>query len=544
MKNSLLRRRVTILAAAATLILIGWLARWFTIPTEGTAQIIYASAMILAAIIAGAGIARRAVQDIAARRLGIETLVTIAVSGALIIGEYWEAAAVTFLFVFGAALEAATLNRTRDAVGKLLDLTPNTATVIRAGAQVEVDAYDVEPGEEVLVKAGGRIPVDGDVIAGYATVDDSSITGESAPAEKTQGTKVFAGTTLASTATTTSTLLRIRATGIGDDTTLARIIERVEEAQESKAPAQRTMEKFASRYTPAVVILALIAFVFTRNIETALTLLVIACPGALVISMPVTFVAGIGRAAQRGILVKGGQYLESAAKIDTVAFDKTGTLTRGRPELAHLVALSSDMTELEVLQWAAIAETGSEHPLAVPILSAARARNLDLPAHADSVQTHPGLGITAHWQGREITVGNPKFLQPTMNALPAAARSDVDALITQHTTAGRTTVLVALDGALIGLLAIADSPRPTSRPAIAALRRLGVSGIVMLTGDDSRVAHAVGSELGITDIRAEMLPEDKLTVVENLRSSGRGTAMIGDGVNDAPALASDRKSVV
>src|SRR5690625_4048000 len=436
MKNSLLRRRVTILAAAATLILIGWLARWFTIPTEGTAQIIYASAMILAAIIAGAGIARRAVQDIAARRLGIETLVTIAVSGALIIGEYWEAAAVTFLFVFGAALEAATLNRTRDAVGKLLDLTPNTATVIRAGAQVEVDAYDVEPGEEVLVKAGGRIPVDGDVIAGYATVDESSITGESAPAEKTQGTKVFAGTTLASTATTTSTLLRIRATGIGDDTTLARIIERVEEAQESKAPAQRTMERFAAWYTPAVVALALVTFAVTRNLETALTLLVIACPGALVISMPVTFVAGIGRAANRGILVKGGQYLEAAVKLDTIGFDNTATLTAGRPELIAHTSISAEHSDADILRWAAIAETGSEHPLATPILEAARASKLSLPAHADSTRTEPGRGVIATWDGREITVGSPTFLAPNIAELPTSQRAALTAALEEHTGAG------------------------------------------------------------------------------------------------------------
>lgn len=534
MKNTLLRRRVSVLAVAGTLILLGWIARWFTLPTEATTQTVYAVAMIAAAITAGTSIARRAIQNLGARRLGIELLVTIAVTGALIIGEYWEAAAVTFLFVFGAALEAATLNRTRDAVGKLLDLTPNTAIVIRNGSQVEVDAYDVAPGEEVLVKAGGRIPVDGEVIAGYAAVDESSITGESEPVEKTPGTTVFAGTSLAGG---DSVLLHIAATGVGDDTTLARIIERVEEAQESKAPAQRAMEKFASRYTPAVVLLAVVTFLITRNIETALTLLVIACPGALVISMPVTFVAGIGRAAQRGILVKGGQYLESAAKIKTIAFDKTGTLTRGRPELMHYASVSRDLSDIDVLRWAAIAETGSEHPLAAPILAAARAINIELPAHADGVETHAGRGITARWQGREITVGKPDFLAPKLAQLPDSVRAELHETIDEHATAGSTVVLVGLDAEVIGLLAIADAPRTTSAPALAALGGLGIDSTVMLTGDDPRVAHAVGAELGIGDIRAGLLPEDKLTAIQELRTAGGATAMVGDGVNDAPALA-------
>jgi len=534
MANSLLRRRTILLTTAASFILIGWLAKWFTMPTPTSAQWIYNVGMIAAAALAGAGIARRAVQELLARRLGIEVLVTIAVTGALIIGEYWEAAAVTFLFVLGSALEAATLGRTRNAVEKLLDLAPNTAIVVRNGQQVEVDAYDVGPGEEVLIKPGGRIPVDGEVTAGHCAIDESSITGESAPAEKTPGSKVFAGTTLAGG---TSGLLHVRATGIGDDTTLARIIERVEEAQEAKAPAQRAMERFATWYTPSVVVLALITFALTRNIETALTLLVIACPGALVISMPVTFVAGIGRAANRGILVKGGQYLEAAGKLDTIAFDKTGTLTAGRPELIAHPSISPHHADTDVLRWAAIAETGSEHPLAMPILAAARAQNIDLPAHADETSTEPGRGVMATWQGRKITVGSPRFLASNVEALSAAERASLTATLEEHANSGRTTVLIALDGEIIGFLAIADRIRTTAARALTDLKNLGVTNTVMLTGDDERVATAVAAELGIADVRAGLLPEDKLSVISDLTNRGHTTAMIGDGVNDAPALA-------
>jgi len=532
--TSLLRNRFTLLITAATLIMIAWLAKWFGTPHHDGWQWVYNSAMIVAAVSAGAGIARRALQELKARRLGIEVLVTIAVTGALIIGEYWEAAAVTFLFVLGAALEAATLNRTRDAVGKLLDLTPTTATVVRDGQQVEVDAYDVLAGEEVLVKAGGKIPVDGVVISGYAPVDESSITGESVPAEKQADSRVFAGTTLL---TGSSGLLRVRATGIGSDTALARIIDRVEEAQESKAPAQRAMERFASWYTPAVVVLAIVTFAFTRNVETALTLLVIACPGALVISMPVTFVAGIGRAAQRGILVKGGQYIEAAAKLDAIAFDKTGTLTANSPQLAAHGAVHPHYSAQDVLRWAAIAETGSEHPLAAPILAAARAQNIELPAYANETQTVPGRGVIAQWQGREIAVGSPKFLATEIAALEPANHAALAGALRENTGAGRTTVVVALDGTAIGFLAVADPIRTTAPIALQKLAHLGIHRQIMLTGDDARVATAVADQLGIDEIRAGLLPEDKLEAITALSAQDHTVAMIGDGVNDAPALA-------
>jgi Cd2+/Zn2+-exporting ATPase len=328
-------------------------------------------------VLAGSDIALRAWHSLRNRHISIELLVTIATAGALAIGEYWEAAAVTFLFMFGAYLEARTLNRTRQALQGLLELAPTNAIVLRGGQQVEVGPGEVAPGEIVLIKPGSKAPVDGLVIGGRAAVDESAITGESMPVEKTEGDAVYAGTV------NQDGLLQVRATGVGADTTLARIIRRVEEAQEEKAPTQKFIERFARWYTPAIIGLSALVFAITRDVELALTLLVIGCPGALVISTPVSVVAGIGRAAQRGILIKGGEYLENAGKISAVAFDKTGTLTQGKPQLVDIVALQPalapiaaggagavappahpghsarwDEAQSDVLRWAAHAEGG------------------------------------------------------------------------------------------------------------------------------------------------------------------------------------------
>jgi Cd2+/Zn2+-exporting ATPase len=278
-----------------------------------------------AALIAGFDIAQRAWRSLRQRHISIELLVTIAAAGALVIGEYWEAAAVTFLFLFGAYLEARTLGQTRQVLQRLLELAPTTAIVLRNDRQLEVMPYEVVLGETVLIKPGAKIPVDGDVIDGRSAVDESAITGESMPVEKGAGTVVYAGTV------NQAGLLKVKAIGVGSDTTLARIIRRVEEAQEEKAPTQRFIERFARWYTPFIILLSGAAYLITRELELALTLLVIGCPGALVISTPVSIVAGIGRAAKRGILIKGGEYLENAGKISALALDKTGTLTVGQP---------------------------------------------------------------------------------------------------------------------------------------------------------------------------------------------------------------------
>jgi Cd2+/Zn2+-exporting ATPase len=498
----------------------------------------YNISMIAAALIAGWDIATRAFASLRNRHISIELLVTIATLGALWIGEFWEAAAVTFLFIFGAYLEARTLSQTRKVLNGLLDLTPTTAIVIRNGKQVEIYHHEVAADETVLVKPGTKIPVDGEVIDGRSAVDESAITGEPMPEEKVAGSKVFAGTV------NQNGLLRIRATGVGADTTLARIIRRVEEAQDEKAPTQRFIERFAKWYTPFIIILSLVAYILSRDIELALTLLVIGCPGALVISTPVSVVAGIGRAAKSGILIKGGEYLENAGKISALALDKTGTLTQGKPRVTDVIPLVPsldfelravnggwDSAQAAILRWAAIVEAGSEHPLARSILSAVE-RLGEIPA-AQSFETYTGRGVKAQYDGHTIAVGTLELMEKMNVRVEEKARSALTGLKSE----GKTAVLVSLDERVIGILGIADPIRETARSMIQRLKEVGLKRIVMLTGDDRLTAQSIARQAGIEEIRAELLPEDKLGVIRELQEQGHVVAMVGDGINDAPALA-------
>ena len=483
--------------------------------------------LVVAALVAGWDIAVRAVVDLRYRRIGIELLVTIAVIGALAIGETWEAAAVTFLFTLGGALETMTIGRTRQALGRLFELVPETAIVRRGGIEVEVASAEVSEGELVVVRPGGKIPVDGIVLAGRAAVDESTITGESMPVEKDAGVAVYAGTL------TAGGVLEVRATGVGAETTLARIIHRVEEAQESKTRAQHFLERFARWYTPVIVALALVAFAATGRLELALTLLVIGCPGALVISMPVAIVAGIGRAARKGILVKGGEHLEQAGRVTAVALDKTGTLTVGQPRLTDVVPIAHGIQAQQVLAWAAAAEGGSEHPLAGPVVAAAEARGISIAADADGFVAHPGRGVEATQDGVRVAVGTPSLAADLGVAVPAVARETVERL----RTAGRTAVLVLRGDEVAGVVAVADEIRSDAAEAVAALRSSGVRRVVLLTGDAAGVAASVASAVGIDEVHAGLSPDDKLDLIRGLQACGHVVAMVGDGVNDAPALA-------
>lgn len=484
----------------------------------------WAPLMTTAAILAGYDIALRAWAALRLRHLSIELLVIVAATGAVFIDNYWESAAVTFLFMLGAWLESRTMSRTRGALKALIDAAPVTATVLRGGEPVEVAAHVVQLGETVLVKAGQRLPVDGEVIEGAAAVNEAAITGEPIPAEKTPGSRVFAGT-LAENG-----LLYLRATGVGADTALARIISRVEEAQEAKAPAQRMIESFGRWYTPAVFLLAIGSYLVTRDIELALTLLVVGCPGALVISTPVSVIAGIGRAARAGILIKGGEHLENAGRITALALDKTGTLTEGRPRLAEVVALAGQSRE-DVLLWAGIAETGSTHPLGRPIVEAARARGA-LPT-AEALEEIAGMGLIARHNGHQIAVGSHRLFDHLGIAFNAGT---TDAIARLHGL-GHTVVIVARDGEVVGLLGLADMPRASAKPMIDRLHALGVRRVVMLTGDQRPAAEAIARAVGVDEVHAGMMPDDKLDRIRSLKSEGLGIAMVGDGINDAPALA-------
>ena len=475
--------------------------------------------MIAAAAVAGYRIAISAVQALRIRVVSIDLLVVVAAVGALFINNYWESAAVTFLFALGKALEAATLNRTRKALSDLVEAAPETATVLRGGEPETVEIWELVPGDVVLVRNGEQVPVDGRVIGGHGGVDEATITGESVPAEKAEGSEVFAGTWLR------SGVLRVEAVGIGADSTLAKIIHRVEDAQDDKARTQTFLEKFSAWYTPGVMLGALLAGVLTRDIELALTLLVIGCPGALVISIPVSIVAGIGRSAKDGVLIKGGEYLETAAKVDTVVVDKTGTLTNGRPELTDVIVLDPAWSEDDVLALAARAETASEHPLAEAIIRGAESRGLQVPL-IDAAEPVTGHGIRARIDDHEVTVGTAALLQVAPDPAPVLELNEQ----------GRTAMYVGVDGAAVGIVAVADTIRDDAPAAVAELHRRGIR-VVMATGDAERVAHNVAAQLGVDEVRAELMPEDKLDIVRELQEAGRVVAMVGDGVNDTPALA-------
>lgn len=499
-----------VVAVSGLLIILSWLtpAGWLS---DGF--------MIAAAVVAGWQIAVSAVQALRIRMISIDLLVIVAAIGALFINNYWESAAVTFLFALGKALEKATMNRTRKALSDLVDAAPETATVLRDGEPETVEIWELAPGDVVLVKNGEQIPVDGRVLSGHGGVDEATITGESVPAEKAEDSEVFAGTWLR------SGVLRIEAIGIGSDSTLAKIIHRVEDAQDDKAKTQTFLEKFSKYYTPGVMVAALAVGLITLNVELALTLLVIACPGALVISIPVSIVAGIGRSAKDGVLIKGGEYLETSAKVDTVVVDKTGTLTNGRPELTNVDVLDPAYSDDEVLTLAARAETASEHPLAEAIIRGAENKGLTIEM-VEKAKPVTGKGIIAKVDDHTVAVGSADLLDHA----PDTTR------ILELNDQGKTAMYVGVDGRAIGIVAVADTIRDDAPAAIRSLHDKGVR-VIMATGDAQRVARNVAAELGVDEVRAELMPEDKLTIVKDLQAQGHTVAMIGDGVNDTPALA-------
>ena len=475
--------------------------------------------MLVAAVIAGYPIAVSAFRALQVKMISIDLLVVVAAVGAVFINNYWESAAVTFLFALGKALENATMNRTRKALGDLIDAAPETATVLRDGEPESVELWELVPGDIVLVRNGEQVPVDGRVISGTGGVDEATITGESIPAEKAAGSEVFAGTWLR------SGVLRVEAIGIGADSTLAKIIHRVEDAQDDKAKTQTFLEKFSKWYTPGVMVGALAIGLLTQNIELGLTLLVIGCPGALVISIPVSIVAGIGRAAKDGVLVKGGEYLETSARVDALVVDKTGTLTNGTPKLVNVDVLDDAYSENDVLLLAARAETASEHPLAEAIIAGARERglNVEMVDHAEPVT---GKGIKALVDGHEIAVGTAELL----------AQSPDPTRVLELNEQGKTAMYVGVDGHPVGIVAVADTVREDAHSAIAELHKRGIK-VIMATGDAQRVAATVAADLGVDEVNAEMMPEDKLNLVKSLQERGHTVAMLGDGVNDTPALA-------
>lgn len=483
-------------------------------------------AMLAAAFIAGYPIAVNAIQALRYRILGIDALVTLAVVGAILIGEYWEAAAVTFLFMLGNYLESRALEKTRSAIKSLLELAPDTARVLRDGEEVELSPDEVVLGDLVIVRPGEKIPVDGTVTEGNAYINQAAITGESMPVNREAGETVFSGTVIE------SGYLKIKADKVGEDTTFARILEMVEEAQDKKARTQKFLEVFAAYYTPAIMVLAIVVYFITRDIPLSLTLLVIACPGALVIATPVSIVAGIGNGAQHGVLIKGGEVIEKIGTVKVIAFDKTGTLTEGKPKVTRVFAPEID--ENKLLRLTASAEMYSEHPLARAIVDATQARGIDDLTHPETAEIIPGQGLKAVVDGQMIIVGNRKLISEHGLPIP----NDIEDYIAAEESEGQTVIIVANDESILGVISIADTIREDAIQLIQKLKATGVKKVVMLTGDNQRAAAAISRKLNLDAYYAELLPEDKVRILQQLQQEYGRAAMVGDGVNDAPALAS------
>lgn len=465
---------------------------------------------------------------------GYSTLITFA--GDIIPPDaravYFESSVLIIGFILlGKVLEHSMKRRATDSVRKLLDLQPKMATVIRKGKEIEVRVEELVVGDIILIKPGEKIPVDGTVIEGHSTIDEQMITGESIPVEKGVH-DVAIGATMNQTG-----LLKIKATKVGADTTLSQIVKLVEEAVVARAPIERLVDKVSSYFVPAVVLLALASFAiwffslgsFIQGFTVLIAVLIIACPCALGLATPAAIMVGTGKGAENGILIKGGEHLEKAYKLQSIVFDKTGTLTKGVPSLTDVVSIAK-RSEKDVIKDAAIVEKGSEHPLGGAILRRAEAMGIKIPS-ADSFDAIPGQGVKARYNKSEFLVGNRKLLiSAKIDLAPYEQR------IKQFEEDGKTAMLLARDGKLEGILAVADTVKDEAREAILELKSLGLE-IIMLTGDNPRTAHAISEGLGITNVVAEVLPGEKSDVIKKLQGEGKVVAMVGDGINDAPALA-------
>ncbi|MGY5339972.1 heavy metal translocating P-type ATPase [Levilactobacillus spicheri] len=504
---------------SAGLIIVGFLNTWF-LHLPAVTEV----AWIIASVIAAAPIVLRAISALRAKVFSIELLVSIAVVGAFAIGEFEESAVVTFLFLFGSYLEQKTLAKTRGAIQSLTEMAPTTATLIASdGTTSDVDVDDLEEGDVVLVKAGGQVPVDGKVTDGSGYVNEASITGESRPINKQTGDSVYSG------AIVESGTVQVTATQVGDETTFAKIIELVEEAQDTKSPAEKFIDKFAQYYTPAVLVIAILVFAFSRDLRLAITVLVLGCPGALVIGAPVSNVAGIGNGAKHGILIKGGDVVDSLAKVDTLVFDKTGTLTTGKMTVA---ATKRYATDDSLLAGVAQVEQASDHPLAQAITQHLAAHLTDATGDM-TTETVKGRGMIGSWNDAPLYVGNAKLL--TENGITLTDKQTADLHELQDD--GQSTVLVGYQGKLAYILGVADQIRPEVPAALAALKRQGIKHLVMLTGDNQATADAVAASLAIDEVHADLLPADKVTYVKKFQDQGRNVAFVGDGINDSPSLA-------
>lgn len=518
MQRLILGKKNQITLISGVLILFGYINKLIL----GNINIFY-WALVIASILGFVPIAIQAFQALKVKVVSIDVLVTIAVLGAFFINEVEESAIVTFLFLFGAFLEKRTLNKTRSAIKELTEMAPESALKkMKDGNFIEVEVDEVEVEDILLVKTGAKVPVDGKVVLGEGYINESSITGESLAVSKRDGSSVYAGTILE------NGTLQIIAEKVGEDTTFGKIIELVEEAQDSKSEAERFIDKFSRYYTPAVLLLAVVVYLFSLNLELAITILVLGCPGALVIGVPVSNVAGIGNGARNGILLKGSEVIHDFSRVDTIVFDKTGTLTIGNPKVSDKEFYTKDVDR--VLNYLASVETESDHPLARAILEYIGNTKLYKVDKTDVVR---GGGIVALVDGHRLVVGNLKLMELENISISEKVLEDVNIFLRR----GDSLVVIAINDKVEAIMGIRDQVRPGVKADLQKLKTLGVKNLVLLSGDNQGTVDLVAGELGLTEAYGNMLPEDKSSYIEKLQAAGRIVAFVGDGVNDSPSLA-------
>ncbi len=520
MQRFILSKKNPITLISAILLAIGYFSRFVLHNTDITNV-----AFIIAGIIGFLPIGIQAYQAVKVKVISIDLLVTIAVLGAFYIGEYEESAAVTFLFLFGAYLEQRTLNKTRSAIKELTEMAPETALKqMEDGEFEEVDVWDVDEGDILLVKTGAKVPVDGTVLVGQGNINEASITGESLPVTKEIDSGVYAGTILE------NGTIQIRADRVGEDTTFGKIIELVEEAQDSKSEAERFIDRFSKWYTPAVLLLGIVVYLITKDLPLSITILVLGCPGALVIGVPVSNVAGLGNGAKHGVLLKGSEVIQDFSRVDTIVFDKTGTLTIGNPEVGERKDYVDGDSLNEILGYISSVEKESDHPLAKAVVDHIGEVESYTVENTDVVK---GGGIVADVDGKRIAVGNLALMEKENVNLSEEALADIK----DFEEKGNSLVITAVDGELKILLGIRDQVRPNVKEHLQKLKSLGVKNLVVLSGDNQGTVDVVAKELGLTEAHGHMLPEDKAEYIKELQAKGQIVAFVGDGVNDSPSLA-------
>ena len=503
------------------LLLLNWLGTFRTIFGIDTA--------ILLTLIAGYKVFYNAIAGLLEREISADLAIAIAAVAGLAVGAYLAAAEAMLIMLVGEGLEAFTVSRTSAAIAKLAALLPRRGRVRRNGAEIEVPPEEIRREDIVVVRPGERIPIDGVVLSGESDIDESTLTGESVPASKVKGDRVYGGTF--NVGGDTVGLLEVAPSAPAEESALARIVRLVEQARENKAPVERAADRYAKYFLPLILIAAAGTYALTRDWLRVASVLIVACPCALVLATPAAMLSAIGRLARTGILLKGGVHLEAMARANAVVFDKTGTLTEGRIKLTSVHSVGRHLGD-EVLEVAASAESSSEHLLARAVVEGARARGFT-PPRAESFSALPGRGVLAQVAGHEVIVGSPRLLTSREIALPAQAEEAVARLEEN----GETPLTVTVDGIVIGVLGLRDELRPGARQAVERLREMGIEKIVMLTGDRRRNAEALARQVGITEVYSELLPEEKLEKLRQVQAAGFRVAMVGDGINDAPALA-------